>query len=233
MSELVTDVIAKEQKTNEIQYKINYTNKGEDKFVYQFRFEDIPLNYCNNMTFDFDSFYGTEGFSSTDGEMGFFFNLTKNDIDKDLNDWGPDTPEEKKTCNFYLLTINKYKDYEIADDEKKEIPVIYEIKISKYNNINYNNLINKNIIGDKDGYDINTVYCDVSCIYTLVDSVKIEADRFVNIKINSNTKALCLNSNIFENLADEEINNVCGIYSKVNKDKTFKGTWHFSAKEKQ
>lgn len=248
LTELVTDIIAKEEKTNEIQYKINYTNKDEDNSVYQFRFEDIPLEYCKNITFDFNSFYGTEGKVFTDGEMGFFFNLTKNNIDEELQDWDPDLSDDKKTCNFYLLTISKYKYYEInyltetgtvaEGTPEQEPPVIYEINIYNYQNINFNNLINKNIIGDKNGYDINTIYCDVSCTCTWVDSKKIEEKDFQKISV-SEYKFLNINKTIYFDLKDPlygtdlKINGLYGIYSRINKDKTFKAEWHFNAKEKQ
>lgn len=246
---LVTDIIQKEQKTNEIQYKINHTNTSETESEYQFSFEDIPLEYCKNITFDFNSFHGTEGLAGIDGEVGFFFNLEKNNIEEGLTDWEEGTDESKKTCNFYILTIKKYVDYyslfingNTLKEGTGEAPTVYEINIYQYENIYYPNLINKNIIGDKNGYDINTIYCDVACTCTqVVNTVKINEKDFENVcilnsikyKTKQNKQGITFiefNSN--ENSTfSTRIYNINGLYSNLFSNKTLNIIWHLKNKE--
>ncbi len=229
---------------------INYTNTSETESEYQFRFEDIPLEYCKNITFDFNSFHGTEGLAGIDGEVGFFFNLEKNNIEEGLTDWEEGTDESKKTCNFYILTIKKYVDYYslfINGDTLKEgtgeAPTVYEINIYQYTDIYYSNLINKNIIGDKNGYDINTIYCDVACTCTqVVNTVKINEKDFIKIyilnnkiyykKININytTPFIIYNSTENKNF-QTNINTIDAIYSNIYSEKTLQAIWNFYNRE--
>lgn len=243
---LVTDIIQKEQKTNEIQYKINYTNTSETESEYQFSFEDIPLEYCKNITFDFNSFHGTEGLAGIDGEVGFFFNLEKNNIEEGLTDWEEGTDESKKTCNFYILTIKKYVDYyslfingNTLKEGTGEAPTVYEINIYQYTDIYYPNLINKNIIGDKNGYDINTIYCDVACTCTqVVNTVKINEKDFKNVCIlnqkltytnNENNSFISYNSKNNSKFT-KDLKTINGIYSIIYSKNTLKLVLNFKNK---
>lgn len=249
---LVTDIIQREDKPKEITFKINHTNTSETESEYQFKFADdgtvdyIPLEYCKNITFDFNNFHGTEGKIGSKGEVGFFFNLKKYDRNKNttyIDNWDEDIPMDRRLCSFYLLTVNKYVDYDInylgTDNEgkpttiaptgnKQTPPTVYEINIYKYENINYPNLINKFIIGDKNGYDINTIYCDVECtVKQAVQTVKVDAKDFKKITYIKELNDLKLiekyNLSIFS-----KIENIFGIYSKVNKNKLLNCIWHFN-----
>lgn len=214
---LSTDIIEKESKTNELKYKINHINSDEENSEYQFRFEDIPLKYCKNITFDFNNFHKAEGLHSTNGEMGFFFNLVKR-FEED------DEPQNKdKKCDFYLFTIKKYVNYEEA-----ETPTIYEINIYKYININYPNLINKNIIGDANGFDINEIYCNTECTVSVEYSDTINIQDFESVNFNDIYKKLYINKST--DFFSEEVLNVFGIYSKINPEKKLNAVWHFKNK---
>lgn len=241
---LSTDIIEKEQKTNEIKYKIKYTN-DDYKDVYQFRIEDISDAYYQDIIFDFNSFYGTEGLFGIDGELGFFFNIVRKvDGEKQKNnEWDPDTPDNKKICDFKLLTVKKYVDYNDDDyykDHYNTYPTVYNIRIFEYYNVYYPNLVNKNIIGDSEGYDIDSIYCDVDCYYkSIYDSndsndsndSKIYAEDFKGFRVSNNDSKIFLLNN-----KDEKTpiflgqTMIFGLYSKIIEGHTLKGTWHFSQK---
>ncbi|MCR5437036.1 MAG: hypothetical protein K6E97_08230 [Treponema sp.] len=233
---LSTDIIEKEQKTNEIKYKIKYTN-DDYKDVYQFRFEDINDEYYQDIIFDFNSFYGTEGLFGIDGELGFFFNIDRKVDGTIINesDWDPDTPDNKKICDFNLLTVKKYVDYD--DDvyygsHYNTYPTVYNIRIFEYENVYYPNLVNKNIIGDSEGYDIDSIYCDVDCSYkSISDDLKIYAEDFKGLRVNKSTNKIVLLINKDEGPSIFQGQTmIFGLYSKIKKGHTLKGTWHFSQK---
>ena len=237
---LSTDIIEKQQKTNEIKYKIKYTN-DDYKDVYQFRFEDISDAYYKDISFDFNSFYGTEGLFGIDGELGFFFNIVRKvDGEKQKpNEWDPDTPDNKKTCDFNLLTVKKYVDYNDDDyyaSHNNTYPTVYNIRIFEFYNVYYPNLVNKNIIGDSEGYDIDSIYCDVDCYYkSIYDSndSKIYADDFKGlsvININNTNRIVLLRNKNEETPIFQGSTMIFGLYSKIKKGHTLKGTWHFSLK---
>lgn len=240
---LSTDIIEKEQKTSEIKYKIKYTN-DDYKDVYQFRIEDISDAYYKDIIFDFNSFYGTEGLFGIDGELGFFFNIVRkvDGEEQKPNVWDPDTPDNKKTCDFKLLTVKKYVDYNDDDyykDHYNTYPTVYNIRIFEFYNVYYPNLVNKNIIGDSEGYDIDSIYCDVDCYYkSIYDSndsndSKIYADDFKSLWVNNPAKTIVLLNNKDKEtpiLQEESQTMIFGLYSKIKKGHTLKGTWHFSQK---
>ncbi len=233
---LSTDIIEKEQKTSEIKYKIKYTN-DDYKDVYQFRFEDISDAYYRDITFDFNSFYGTEGLFGIDGELGFFFNIVRKvDGTKiDESDWDPDTPDNKKICDFNLLTVKKYVDYNDDDyyaNHNNTYPTVYDIRIFKYENVHYPNLVNKNFIGDKDGYDIDTIYCHVDCSYKSIYGKKINSDDFKSLWVNNLSEEIVLlnNKNEETQILQGSTTMIFGLYSKIIEGHTLKGTWHFSQK---
>jgi len=235
---LSTDIIEKEQKTSEIKYKIKYTN-DDYKDVYQFRFEDISDAYYKYINFDFNSFYGTEGLFGIDGEFGFFFNIDRKVDGTKINesDWDPDTPDNKKTCDFNLLTVKKYVDYNDTTyytQHNNTYPVVYDIRIFKYENVYYPNLVNKNIIGDSEGYDIDSIYCDVDCSYkSISDDLKIYAEDFNGFRVlNDVYKIFLLNNykDMTTPIFQGSTTMIFGLYSKIKKGHTLKGTWHFSQK---
>lgn len=205
--------------------------------MYQFRFEDIYKEDCNSITFDFNSFYGTEGLFGIDGELGFFFNIDRKVDGTIINesDWDPDTPDNKKICDFNLLTVKKYVDYnddDYYDNHINTYPTVYDIRIFEYENVYYPNLVNKNIIGDSEGYDIDSIYCDVDCSYKSIYDSKIYAEDFKGLRVNNLTNkiVLLINKNEGPPIFQEPLTMIFGLYSKIKKGHTLKGTWHFSQK---
>lgn len=217
---LVTDIITKDATPNQITYSINYKNEDQENPSYNFMFDEIDTTVYKNIYFDFNNFHSSEGLYSSNGEMGVFFDLTH--IEKQTN--GDPIPLKDQTCTFSLLTIVKYVDY---SEEPKPITK-YTINLDKYENINYYNLINNNIISDKNGYFIDTIYCDTKCKKEqLIDTFTTSADNFNSITIinkiikykNNKSESFYFTNNDIG--FTSQVLKISGIFTKTNINKTF------------